>query len=50
MKPFLIALPWSSLDDGGQSPCEELANFHTNLAHPASAAEQGEKRSSDSLT
>jgi hypothetical protein len=49
MTPFLIDLPWSSLDVDGQSPCEGLANFHTNGAPPASAAE-GEKRSSDSLT
>ena len=40
MTPFLIDLPWSSLDDDGQSPCTNLAHFHTNGAHPASAAER----------
>jgi hypothetical protein len=38
MTPFLIGRPWSSLDDGGKRPREDLANFHTNCAHPASAA------------
>ena len=40
MTPFLIGLPGSSLDDGGKRPCEDLAHFHTNCAHPASAAER----------
>ena len=32
MTPFLIGLPWSSLDGGGKRPYEDRANFHTNCA------------------
>jgi hypothetical protein len=40
MTPFLIGLPWSSLDHGAKRPCEDLANLHTDCAHPAAGTER----------
>ena len=34
MTPFLIRLAYGSLGDGGERPCECLADFHTNGRAP----------------